>query len=94
MMRAAKHLNYWLPCVTHNRRVKVAWDDFFRTGMIAFALRRFVTMLMAWAEDRATRGRDPSADPGAKTEEAVMIPKGRTASFLVCSPHFGISTKR
>ncbi len=21
----------------------------------------------AWAEDRATRGRDPSADPGAKT---------------------------
>jgi len=23
---------------------------------------------MAWAEDKAIRGRDPSADPGAKTE--------------------------
>jgi len=30
-----------------------------------------------WAEDRATRGRDPSADPGAKTGEgSTMLPHG------------------
>jgi len=28
----------------------------------------------AWAEDRATRGRDPSADPGAKTGEGGTMP--------------------
>jgi putative transposase len=29
---------------------------------------------MAWAEDRATRGRDPSADPGAKTGMGGTMP--------------------
>ena len=28
----------------------------------------------AWAEDRATRGRDPSADPGAKTGVGGRMP--------------------
>ena len=28
----------------------------------------------AWAEDRATRGRDPSADPGAKTGKGGRTP--------------------
>jgi len=28
----------------------------------------------AWAEDRATWGRDPSADPGAKTGEGGTMP--------------------
>ena len=28
----------------------------------------------AWAEDRATRGRDPSADPGAKTGAGGTMP--------------------
>ena len=28
----------------------------------------------AWAEDRATRGRDPSAAPGAKTGEGGTMP--------------------
>src|SRR3954452_5120810 len=28
----------------------------------------------AWAEDRATRGRDPSAGPGAKTGEGGTMP--------------------
>ena len=28
----------------------------------------------AWAEDRATRGRDPSADPGAKTGAGGRMP--------------------
>jgi hypothetical protein len=28
----------------------------------------------AWAEDRATRGRDPSADPGAKTGAGGRTP--------------------
>ena len=28
----------------------------------------------AWAEDRATRGRDPSADPGAKTAPGGTMP--------------------
>jgi hypothetical protein len=27
-----------------------------------------------WAEDRATRGRDPSADSGAKTREGGTMP--------------------
>ncbi len=27
-----------------------------------------------WAEDRATRGRDPSADPGAKTGAGGTMP--------------------
>jgi len=34
--------------------------------------------MMAWAEDRATVGTDPSADPGAKTE-------GRAEDHLACS---------
>ena len=33
---------------------------------------------MTWAEDRATVGTDPSADPGAKTE-------GRAEDRLMCS---------
>ena len=28
----------------------------------------------AWAVDRATRGRDPSTDPGAKTGEGGTMP--------------------
>jgi hypothetical protein len=28
----------------------------------------------AWAEERATRGRDPSADPGAKTGKGGRMP--------------------
>ena len=28
----------------------------------------------AWAEDRATRGRDPSTDPGAKTGAGGTMP--------------------
>jgi hypothetical protein len=34
--------------------------------------------MMTWAEDRATVGTDPSADPGAKTE-------GRAEDPLACS---------
>ncbi len=45
---------------------------------------------MAWAEDRAIRGRNPSAAPGAKTG-------GRAAGPLVDRPSFpfpsGIGTK-
>ena len=45
---------------------------------------------MAWAEDRAIRGRNPSADPGAKTG-------GRAAGPLVDRPSFpfpsGIGSK-
>jgi|GEM_PF-5313968 len=29
---------------------------------------------VTWAEDRATRGRDPSADPGAKTGMGGTMP--------------------
>jgi hypothetical protein len=36
--------------------------------------------MMTWAEDRATVGTDPSADPGAKTE-------GRAEGRLTCSAH-------
>jgi hypothetical protein len=32
-----------------------------------------------WAEDKATRGRDPSADPGAKTGVgSMMLPLGNS----------------
>jgi hypothetical protein len=40
---------------------------------------------MAWAEDRATVGTDPSADPGAKTE-------GRAAETVARLSAFGIGT--
>ena len=49
-----------------------------------------VSWLSTWAEDRATLGSDPSADPGAKTE-------GRAEdrlTFSARSSHpFGIGTK-
>jgi hypothetical protein len=31
-----------------------------------------IQFLLTWAEDRATVGTDPSADPGAKTEEGRL----------------------
>ena len=34
-----------------------------------------------WAEDRATRGRDPSADPGAKTGEGGTMPPPRPSGI-------------
>ena len=40
--------------------------------------RRRIGSIMTWAEDRATVGTDPSADPGAKTE-------GRAEYRLACS---------
>ncbi len=40
--------------------------------------RRTVGSPMTWAEDRATVGTDPSADPGAKTE-------GRAGNRFACS---------
>jgi hypothetical protein len=62
-----------------------------------FSLRKHVfsfcgKMTSTWAEDRATRARDPSADPGAKTEWA----NGRhdAALCLLCLWSFGIGTKR
>src|SRR5271157_1556369 len=33
---------------------------------------RMIQFLLTWAEDRATVGTDPSADPGAKTEGAAL----------------------
>ena len=33
-----------------------------------------VQFLLTWAEDRATVGTDPSADPGAKTEGGGLMP--------------------
>ena len=40
--------------------------------------RRRIGSIMTWAEDRATVGTDPSADPGAKTD-------GRAEDRLACS---------
>ena len=45
---------------------------------------------MAWAEVRAIRGRNPSADPGAKTEAWAAVDNACRLSFP--SP-FGIGTK-
>lgn len=43
---------------------------------------------MAWAEDRATVGTDPSADPGAGSERRAMDP-----SVACFSPPFGVGIK-
>ena len=40
-----------------------------------------ITTKIAWAEDRATRGRDPSADSGAKAEGRA-VSAYRSAAFL------------
>src|SRR5438132_3549737 len=45
-----------------------------------------VQFLLTWAEDRATVGTDPSADPGAKTE-------GAAPSAALSFPPFGIGIK-
>ena len=47
-----------------------------------------VTILPAWAEDRATVGTDPSADPGAKTEGAAQ------RAALSFFPPSGLASKR
>jgi hypothetical protein len=61
-----------------------ALPHFIQLEQFAFLL---VQYLSAWAEDRATVGTDPSADPGAKTEGRVV----RRPTFF--STPFGIGTK-
>jgi hypothetical protein len=44
-----------------------------------------------WAEDRATRGRHPSADPGAKTGEGGTMPPCLSLSGLVRNRKIDVS---
>ena len=43
-------------------------------------------IIMAWAEDRATLGSDPSADPGAQTESGVATRRPTTTYNLGSAP--------
>ena len=48
---------------------------------------RLLQLHSAWAEDRATRGRDPSADPGAKTEAGgVQVDAWHRLALSFASP--------
>src|SRR6266581_3501938 len=74
MVRLHSAISYITPADRLAGRADAIWAAPRQKLAASTAKRQAKTKEDTWAENRATRGRDPSTGPGTKTEEGGSLP--------------------